>query len=140
MKAAELIREIHRHGGDVTVDGNDLSLTAPQPLPTGLLNQLRNHKAELLDYLNRIAANTMSDPDAPSDPAAETRRRAVLAMLAANLNLTYAITTDDECASEFVLLTLAIRGKATAELQIPKAKYNGLAILQMIEQRTGGTP
>jgi hypothetical protein len=38
------------------------------------------------------------------------------------------------------ILTRAIRGKATAELQIPKANYDGLAILQIIEQHAPGAP
>src|SRR5215218_6887411 len=65
MSAAELMRDIHRHGGDVTVEGDDLKLTATQPLPTDLLNELRTHKAELLAYLNRHSANSISDPTGP---------------------------------------------------------------------------
>jgi hypothetical protein len=42
----------------------------------------------------------------------------VLAILAENPSTTYAITTDDECAAEFVIVTLgklaSIRAKSTA--------------------------
>ena len=48
MNVAELNRAIHRHGGDETVDGDDLKLTATQPLPAELLNKLRDHKARYL--------------------------------------------------------------------------------------------
>ena len=51
MSAAELTRDIYRHGGGVSVDGDDLNLTAAQPLPVDLVDQLR-HKAELLKYLS----------------------------------------------------------------------------------------
>ncbi|MDQ4147514.1 MAG: hypothetical protein M3120_07505, partial [Pseudomonadota bacterium] len=64
MTVAELIREIQRHGGDVIVDGDDLHLSAPQPLSGDLLNQIRDHKAELLAYLNAVVANTV-DPTGP---------------------------------------------------------------------------
>jgi hypothetical protein len=57
MTAAELIRGIHRHGGDVALDGDDLNLSAPQPFSADLLHQVRDHKAELLAYLNPGATN-----------------------------------------------------------------------------------
>ncbi|HKH19378.1 MAG TPA: hypothetical protein VKB53_00450 [Gammaproteobacteria bacterium] len=62
MSAAELIRDIHRHGGDVTVDGDDLNLTATQPLSPDLLHQLRTQKVDLLAYLNAEADNTKAEP------------------------------------------------------------------------------
>lgn len=52
MTAAEIIRELHHHGGNVIVDGHELALTAPRPLPTGLVCELRTHKAELLTHLS----------------------------------------------------------------------------------------
>ncbi|HKH21494.1 MAG TPA: hypothetical protein VKB53_11540, partial [Gammaproteobacteria bacterium] len=63
MNVAELNRDIHRHGGDETVDGDDLKLTATQPLPAELLNKLRDHKAELLEYLSSNAPATIAEPD-----------------------------------------------------------------------------
>src|SRR5215217_1160140 len=63
MNVAELNRAIHRHGGDETVDGDDLKLTATQPLPAELLNKLRDHKAELLEYLSSNAPATIAEPD-----------------------------------------------------------------------------
>ena len=62
MSAAELIQAIHRHGGDVTVHGDELNLTAPQPLPADLVDQLRHRKAELLDYLSSNAPGVIADP------------------------------------------------------------------------------
>jgi len=43
MTAADLIGDVHQHGGDVTVDGDDLTLSAPQPLPADLVDQVRTH-------------------------------------------------------------------------------------------------
>jgi hypothetical protein len=64
LSAVKLIQGIHRQGGSVKVDVDDLNLTAPQTLPAPLLNQVREHKAELLPYLSADAANTV-DPNRP---------------------------------------------------------------------------
>ena len=96
---------------------------------------LRERKAELLDELraaNGTAYNTLPDP------AAKARRQRVLAMLAERPEIRYAVITDTEADPEAVLLTLAIRGQATCELAIPRAKYDGTLLLDLIE-RYGGT-
>ena len=136
MTPAELVQKIHQRNGQVTVDGGDLNLTATRPLPADLLDELRAHKVELLNYLNGEAANAMSDADAPLDPAADARRRQVLGMLAANPDITYAFTSDDETDPEYVIITLAIRGKATCDLRIPRSRYDGFKVLDLIEQCT----
>jgi hypothetical protein len=111
MTLVELVLKIHQHSGQVTVEAGDLNLTASRPLPADLLDELRTHKAELLDYLNGKPANAISGTNAPVNPAAEARRRQGVGMLAAHPDVTYAIITDDECASDYVILTLAIRAK-----------------------------
>jgi hypothetical protein len=72
------------------------------------------------------------------DPAAEGRRQEVLAMLVKEPNIQYAITSNDESESDAMIVTLAIRGKGTCELRIPKDRYDGLALLQLVDERTGG--
>ncbi len=57
-------------------------------------------------------------------------------MLAENPSITYAFTSDDEIEPEYVIITLAIRGKATCDLQIPKSRYNGFNVFDLIEQYT----
>lgn len=74
----------------------------------------------------------------PIDPAAEARRQRVLAMLAANPEARYAALTDNESDPEAVILALAIRGRAMCELRIPRDKYDGLLLLDLIEKH-GGT-
>ena len=59
-------------------------------------------------------------------------------MLSKNPAARYAILTDTESDPEAVLLTLAIRGKATCELRIPREKYDPFLLLELIE-RHGGT-
>ena len=63
---------------------------------------------------------------------ADTRRQRVLAMLEKSPGIKYALITDTD--SDPVLLTLAIRGKATCEFQIPRDRYDGFLLLDLIER------
>jgi ABC-type amino acid transport substrate-binding protein len=71
------------------------------------------------------------------DPAAEVRRQRVLAMLADNLEAKYAVATYTAIDPEFVLLTLAIRDRAVCELLIPRDRYDGTLLLDLIERHAG---
>jgi hypothetical protein len=79
----------------------------------------------------------IADPVKPC-PAydSQAKRREVLSMLAENPGITHAIISDDETDPEYVIITLAIRGQATCDLRIPKARYDGLKVLDLIEQHT----
>jgi hypothetical protein len=124
ISAAHLIRGIRRHGGDVTVGGNDLNLTATQPLPPDLLAQLRTHKIDLLSYLNAEAVGTIADP------AADTSCQSVLAMLAESPDITHTITSDTESEPDAVIVTLAIRGQA--KLHMAKDRYDSFTLLELL--------
>jgi hypothetical protein len=128
MTPAALLSQIQQHGGKIVLDGSDLALSAPQPLPTDLVQELCLHKPELVAYLNTEAANT--------DPA-ERRRCDVLAMLEGNPRITRAFVTDDQAEADHVIVTVGIRGVGTCELRISKERYDGLAVLQLIEEHTG---
>ncbi len=78
------------------------------------------------------------ETDTLPDPAAEARRQLALAMLAQHPGTRYAVLTDTEADPEAVLLTLAIRGRATCELAIPREKYDPFLLLDLIE-RHGAT-
>lgn len=86
------------------------------------------------EHISRIegAAND------PANPAAEARRQRVLAMLAAQPEARYAVLTDSESDPVAVIVVLAIRGRATCELLMPRDKYDGLLLLDLIE-RHGAT-
>jgi hypothetical protein len=51
MSALPLIEAVQRAGGAVTLNGDRLRLSAAEPLPENLLQELRLHKAEVLDHL-----------------------------------------------------------------------------------------
>ena len=92
---------------------------------------IREHKAELLAEL-RAANDTAYEP--LTDPAVEARRQRVLAMLAERPGVRYAVVTDSEAEPDAVLLALAIRGRATCELRIPRDRYDGTLLLDLIER------
>ena len=111
-----------------TPDGN-LEVWPRRLLTDETRRLIREHKGELLAAL---------ETDTLPDPAAEARRQRVLAMLDENPGVRYAALTDTRADPDAVLLTLAIRGRATCELRIPKAKYDPFLLLDLIE-RHGGT-
>ena len=59
-------------------------------------------------------------------------------MLADNPGVRYAVLTDTDTEADAVVLALAIRGMASCELRIPRAKYDPLLLLHLIE-RHGAT-
>lgn len=65
-----------------------------------------------------------------------TRIKMVAAQLESDHGLRYAMETHDNAEPEAVILTLAIRGKGACELRIPKSRYDGIALLELIEKHT----
>ena len=65
--------------------------------------------------------------------ATEVLRQRVLAMLAERPGIRYAVVVDNP-DTDPVILALAIRGRATCELQIPRAKYDPWLLLDLIER------
>jgi len=51
MTAADIIHEVARHGCNITVMDDTLKLSAPRPLPDGLMDEIRSHKPELMAEL-----------------------------------------------------------------------------------------
>jgi hypothetical protein len=93
---------------------------------------IREHKAELLDELR--AANDCPYEALP-DAAAERRRQRVLAMLTANPSLRIAVVCDG--AGDPVPVAIAIRDKATCEVLIPRDRYDGALLLDLIDRHSG---
>ena len=82
-----------------------------------------------------IAAQAVPAADGvQSDPAADARRRRVIAMLAGNPGIRYAVATDNTAEAEAVILALGIRGLATGELLIPRANYDPLKLMQQMDE------
>ena len=71
------------------------------------------------------------------DDRAEPRRQKVLSVLDAHPEMTFAVTTDAESDPEAVLLTLAIRGKATCEFKIDRDRYDPFILLEIVQKHDG---
>jgi hypothetical protein len=56
MSALPLIEAVQRAGGAITLQGDRLRLSAPEPLPENLLQEIRTHKAEVIDHLQHAGA------------------------------------------------------------------------------------
>jgi hypothetical protein len=70
------------------------------------------------------------------DLALEARRARVLAMLAERPGIRYAVVVDNP-DTDPVILTLAIRGRATCELRIARAQYDPWLLLELLEKHSG---
>jgi hypothetical protein len=116
----------------LTREGEAIRAAPRSALTDEARSLIRAHKAELL------AALTLGSCDHLLDAAVEARRQRALEMLADHPTARYALVTDLESDPQAVIAALAIRGRATCELRIPRDKYDGLLLLDLIE-RHGGT-
>jgi hypothetical protein len=66
MSALPLIEAVRRAGGTIALQGDRLRLAAPEPLPQELLEEVRLHKADLIDQLRCAAPPLLREP--PADP------------------------------------------------------------------------
>ncbi|MCH7693395.1 MAG: hypothetical protein IID50_08135 [Proteobacteria bacterium] len=55
--APALVREVQAAGGQIAFADGRLKLSAPAPLPDGLVSDLRAHKAEILSFLQGQASS-----------------------------------------------------------------------------------
>jgi hypothetical protein len=64
MSALPLIEAVQRAGGAITLQGDRLRLSAPEPLPENLLQELRTHKAEVIEHLQHTRQARYGQPAA----------------------------------------------------------------------------
>lgn len=95
-----------------------------KPLPVGACTAVTPVTAA-----NDVTANALN-------VSADARMERVIAKLRGDPGLKYAIEAHDDVDLESVILTLAIRNKAACELRIPKSRYDGFALLELIEKHT----
>lgn len=137
MGAPDLLARLSALGVRLSREGEAIRAAPRLALTEEARSLIRAHKAELLAAL-------AIEGDPLPDPAAEARRQRMLAMLAKRPGIRYAVVTDTEADPDAVILALAIRGAmpdgstVTAELAIPRAKYDPVMLLDLIE-RHGGT-
>ena len=64
MSALPLLEAVRRAGGTIALQGDRLRLSAPEPLPRELLEEVRLHKADLIDQLRSAARPLLREPPA----------------------------------------------------------------------------
>ncbi len=101
---------------------------------TGQKGQAESSKLAIEPGADRIS------PDAHpfSDSAAEPRRQCVMAILRGQPHLQTAMLTDTEAERDAVIVTLALCGRATGELRIPRVNYRPLALMKLFHRHHGG--
>ena len=126
MGAPDVLARIAAAGLTLTPLPDGRIWVEPSSLLTDELRALiREHRPELLVAIG-------------GDATIDARRQRLLAMLKAQPGATYAVLTDTEADPEEVIVALTIRGRATCEIRIPRDKYDGTLLLDLIE-RHGGT-
>lgn len=117
MEAKEIIKYLREQNFTVKADGDYLELSPPEKITDDLIKRLRERKPEIIEELKR-----------------EQRREKVLKMLEERPEIQRAFVTDTESDRHSVILTLGIRNAGTCELLIPKHKYDGFMLLELIEK------
>ena len=93
------------------------------------------HKAQLVDLLSsKQQLETHNNANIKLSAQAQQRREKVLAMLEADTSITRAVIDCHACDPLNVILTIAIRHVGTVELMLPKASYDGMAILIKLDE------
>lgn len=118
MEAAEIIKYLRDR--DLTVsltDDENLELSPAEKITHELIERLRKRKPAIIEELKR-----------------EQRREKVLRMLAENPGTQRTFVTDTETDPKHVIVTIAIRGQYSFEMLILKHKYDGFALLELIEK------
>ena len=79
----------------------------------------------------------------PQPNSSDERIKMVAAQLESDPGLRVCVETHvptegapDNAEPDAVILTLAIRGKGACELRIPKSRYDGISLLELIEKHT----
>jgi len=76
-----------------------------------------------------------SGADPIVDQAAEARRQRTLEVLSDNPGITYAVLCDGK--GNPVPVAVAIRGVGTCEVLVPRDRYDGLMLLDILERHNG---
>lgn len=118
MEAAEIIEYLRQKDLTVTLaDEDTIELSPAEKVTRELLDRLRKYKPAIIEELKR-----------------RDRYARVWQMLEDQPSIRRAFVTDTMSDRDNVILTLAIRGVGTCELEIPKRKYDPFLLLAIIER------
>ena len=115
---------------DTACNGTDVS---PEPAPIGACT---SDTADTAEKATRQADALKVGADDTAPTPADARIQKVTDRLDVDPGQRYSIEAHHDTEPENVILTLAIRGKGTCELHIPKSRYDAFALLELIEKHT----
>ena len=121
MGATDLIFKLRSDGYSIKADGGYLDIFPADDLSSDLVQQLKQGKPEILCALNR------------EEKARAIRRNKVLALLEANPRALRAMCTDIHSDPNSVILTIAIRNRATCEMHVAKERFDPFQLLSLVE-------
>ncbi len=120
MTPINLMDAVRRTGGSIHLEGGRL---IARNITSELLGDLRQHRDAVLAYLKDVSAITAHLPPHQAE---------VVAALAADPTLRYAYTT--RTLGESVIITLAVRDVAVADLSVPRDRYDGFDFMRVIQE------
>jgi tubulysin polyketide synthase-like protein len=130
MSARQLWTDLERAGVTLTAAAGKLRVSAPAGVVTpAMREQLAEARDELLALLAASEASDVSP-----DPRAEFRRQRIVAIFESNPRITRAVVTDTQSEPGAVVVTIGLRGGAIGEIVIPAGRYDGLALLALLER------
>lgn len=132
MKPADILSAMRADGLVVVLHDDAIKLAGPAEIVARWRKAVRDNKTALIELQKVGAGYTATDPMTPAD----ARMEKVIDQLRGDPGLRYAIEAHDDVELESVILTLAIRDKVACELRIPKSRYDGFALLELIEKHT----
>jgi hypothetical protein len=121
----------------IAAEGNALRVHPKERLANELRAEVLANKVAIMAELARgnkvkvVHVVAAGSPEA--DAAMEARRRRVLAILNVNPGFRYAVVTDSGAEPGAVAVQIGIRGVASGEIVIAKARYDGAELLRALE-------
>jgi len=142
MSVSNLIADLSRQDVRLWVQDGQLQFDGPEATVTAdVLAKLRQHKAGILAYMAKRAVGEQAAEDDPTtqridelveEAWMQARRQEVLKIMADDPNKKYAYFTDIDTDPDFVILAIGIRGVATFEMKIPRARYHPFVLLEIL--------
>ncbi len=125
MSAGTLLASAQAAGVHLSLDGNKVKVEADHEPPAELIESLWAHKGELL------AALKAQQPLPPGVADAYTRLGHALA---GTPGLKFACETLPDEGGDHILMAVAVRGAGYAVLRMPRAKFDGFKLIEMVER------
>ena len=132
MGAPDVLKTLRNMGLTIEIRAGQVLVSPRASITEAARQMIREHREELL-------AMVSGDTEAPTDPAVESRRQRVLALLAANPQARLAVYADGDTEGPHVPVAVAIRGVATLEVLLPKSRFDPFKLLELVERYNGAS-